>query len=94
MKPGEEPRPHWGWRALGLALFGGVVGWLVAFMVVLAFLQGMRPMAAPGFDESAVMLVALIGGAPCGAILGLVLWLVWFLVSRRARGHRSRPSDV
>ena len=43
---------------------------------------------------SAMMLGALAYGAPCGAALGLVIWLVWFLVSRLARGHRSRPRDV
>jgi hypothetical protein len=93
MKSTGERRPHWGWRALGLALTGGLVGWIVASVGLLVFLQGMRGLAAPGGpDESDLMLVALVGGAPCGAALGLVLWLVWFLVSRLARGHRSRPS--
>jgi hypothetical protein len=80
---------------LGLALTGGLVGWIVASLGVLAFLQGMRGLAAPGGpDESDLMLVALVGGTSCGATLGLVLWLVWFLlmlianagrVTRRAR---------
>lgn len=80
---------------MGLALIGGLVGWVVAYAGLLMFLQGMRGLAAPGFpDESDLMLVALVGGAPCGAALGLVIWLVWFLVSRLARGHRPRPGDV
>ena len=93
MKPGEAPRWLWGRRALGLALGGGLVGWIVAHVGLLAFLQGMRGLAAPGGpDESDLMLVALVGGGACGAALGLVIWLAWFLVSRLARGHRSRPS--
>jgi len=31
-----------------------------------------------------LMLGALAYGVPCGAVLGLVIWSVWFLVSRRA----------
>jgi uncharacterized BrkB/YihY/UPF0761 family membrane protein len=95
MKSTGERRPHWGRRALVLALTGGLVGWIVASVGLLVILQGMRGLAAPGGpDESDLMLLALVGGAPCGAALGLVIWLVWFLVSRLARGHRSRPSDV
>jgi hypothetical protein len=76
---------------LGLALIGGLVGWIIAYVGLLAFLQGMRGMAAPGSpDESDLIVIALVGGAPCGAALGLVIWSVWFLVSWRARGHRSR----
>jgi hypothetical protein len=72
---------------LGLALTGGLVGWIVAYAGLLAFLQGMRGLSTPGFpDESDLLLVALVGGAPCGAALGLVIWSAWFLVSRRARG--------
>ena len=71
---------------MGLALIGGLVGWIVAYAGLLVVLQGMRGMAAPGSpDESDLMLIALVGGAPCGAALGLVIWSVWFLVSRRAR---------
>jgi hypothetical protein len=80
---------------LGLALGGGLVGGIVAQVGLLAFLQGMRGLAAPGGpDESDLMLIALVGGGSCGAALGLVIGLAWFLVSRLARGHRSRPSDV
>src|SRR4051794_18877602 len=100
-----ERRPHRGRRALGLALIGGLVGWIVAFVGLLGLLQALDEMMtgpnhyrdAGPIDPaigSAMMLGALAYGAPCGAALGLVIRLVWFLVSRRARGHRSRPSDV
>jgi hypothetical protein len=95
MKTGEAPQRHWGRRALGLALGGGLVGGIVAQVGLQAFLQGMRGLGGPGGpDESDLMLVALVGGGSCGAALGLVIWLAWFLVSRLARGHRSRASDV
>jgi hypothetical protein len=96
MKGISEQRPCWGRRALVLALVGGFVGWIVAYVGLLVFLQGMRGMAAPGFpDESDLMLIALVGGGPCGVALGLVLWSVWFLVGRRAAapdpGASPRP---
>ena len=105
MKSTGERRPHWGRRALGLALIGGLVGWIVAFVGFLVMLQALdEMMAGPNHSQYAgpigpeiegdLMLGALAYGAPCGAVLGLVIWSVWFLVSRRARGHRSRPSDV
>src|SRR3954466_5806796 len=95
MRSTGERRPHRGWRALGLALSGGLVGWIVASVGSLVFLQWMRGLAAPGGpDESDLMLVALVGGGSCGAALGLVICLAWFLVSRLARGHRSRPCSV
>jgi hypothetical protein len=78
---------------LVLALIGGLVGWVIAYVGLLVFLQGMRGMAAPGFpDESDLMLIALVGGAPCGAALGLVIGSVWSLVSRRAGAPDSDPS--
>jgi len=39
MRPGEAPRRHWGWRALALALIGGVVGWIVAYLGLLMLVQ-------------------------------------------------------
>ena len=39
MKPGEAPRWLWGRRALGLALGGGLVGWIVAYVGSLMFVQ-------------------------------------------------------
>jgi hypothetical protein len=88
-------RPHWGRRALGLALVGAVVGGIVASVGLSMMMEGLHGLAAPGGpSQSDVALIGLVGGAPCGATLGLVIWSVWFLVSRLARGHRSRPSDV
>ena len=67
METSEAPRRHWGRRALALALIGGLVGWIVAHVGLLAFLQGMRGLAAPGGpDESDLMLVALVGGGRVG----------------------------
>ena len=80
---------------MSLALIGGFAGSIVAYAGLLEFLEGMRGLAAPGFpDMSDLVLIALVGGAPCGAALGLVIWLIWFLVSRWARGYGSRPGDV
>ena len=36
-----DRRPHWGRRALGLALIGGLVGWIVAFVGFLVMLQAL-----------------------------------------------------
>ena len=93
MERNGERRPHWGRRAWVLALVGGLVGWIVAYVGLLVFLQGMRGLAAPGFpDESDLMLVALVGGGPCGAALGLVIWSVWFWVCWRSRVPDSNSS--
>ena len=59
MGNGEATRRPWGWRALGLALIGGLVGWIVAFAGLLMFLQGMRRVSGARLpDESDLMLVA------------------------------------
>jgi hypothetical protein len=92
-----ERRPHWGRRALVLALIGGLVGWIVAFVGALMLLQGVAQMHAPSsFDqvvasvgrnpglEADLLLAALACGGPCGAVLGLVIWSGWYVVSRRA----------
>src|SRR5262249_11550928 len=34
-----EPRRHWGWRAAVLALIGGLVGWIVAYVRLLMGVQ-------------------------------------------------------
>jgi hypothetical protein len=92
-----ERRPHWGRRALGLALSGGLVGWIVTCVGGLVMLQNLpRFSGAPpastaqvvdwlGGDLILAVLAALVYGGPCGAVVGLVIWSVWFLVSRRAR---------
>jgi hypothetical protein len=89
-------RPHWGRRASVLALIGGLIGGIVVFVGVLTLLQGVVRMQAPSsFDQVVIwvgrdpglgadlILAALAYGGPCGAVLGLVIWSVWFLVSRR-----------
>jgi hypothetical protein len=102
MKPSEAPRLHWGRRALGLALGGGLVGWIVVYVGLLVLLQAFVRMETgsnfhheggmdPGL-EGALILGALAYGGPCGAALGLVIWSVWFLVSRRARVPDSNSS--
>ena len=45
-----------------------------------------------GGDLILAVLAALVYGGPCGAALGLVIWSVWFLVSRRARVPDSDSS--
>ncbi len=98
-RTGGRRRP-WGRRALGLALVGGLVGWIVASMGLLVFVQlldrmmvGPRGRAEIAPELAAVLLLgALAFGVPCGAVLGLVLGSVWFLVSRRARGPDSDSS--
>jgi len=101
MKPSEAPRRHWGWRALGLALIGGFVGWLVAYlgllMLVQAFVRQQTGPFQPAGEmdpglESALLLGALVYGGACGSALGLVIWSVWFLVSRRAKVPDSDSS--
>jgi hypothetical protein len=100
MKTGEAPRRLWGRRALGLALGGGIVGGIVAFVGLLMFVQllgqivvGPRGRTEIDPDLAAVlMLGALAYGVPCGAVLGLVIWSVWFLVRRRARVPDSDSS--
>src|SRR3954454_24232823 len=74
-EPDQTTRRSWVGRALGLALIGGLVGWIITDAALLAMLRGMHGLAAPGGpDESDLMLAALVGGAPCGAALGLVAW--------------------
>jgi hypothetical protein len=105
LKSNGEQRPHWGRRALVLALVGGLVGWIVAYVLFLVLLQAIVRMQAPStLDQvvdavgknpqlgSALVLGALASGVPCGAALGLVIWSVWFLVSRRARVPNSDSS--
>jgi hypothetical protein len=105
MERNGERRPHWGRRALVLALVGGLVGWIVLACVGLVLLMNLPQInGAPpaSFDEVVdwlgddlflAALAALVYGGPCGAALGLVIWSVWFLVSRRARtpGSDSSP---
>ena len=45
-----------------------------------------------GGDLILAVLAALVYGGPCGAVVGLVIWSVWFLVSRRARATDSDSS--
>ena len=92
MKPSEAPRRHWGWRALGLALIGGLVGWIVTCVAGLVVLANL-PRFSGGPPVSFLILgalAALVYGGPCGAALGLVIWSVWFLVSRRATAVAAR----
>src|SRR3954464_14268421 len=99
-----ERRPHWGRRALVLALIGGLVGWIVVCALGLMMLMNMPPFSgAPsasfaevvdwlGGDLILAVLAALVYGGPCGAALGLVIWSVWVLVSRRAGAPDSDSS--
>lgn len=92
-----ERRPLWGRRALVLALIGGLVGWIVVCALGLMMLMNMPQFSgAPsasfaevvgwlGGDLILAVLAALVYGGPCGAVVGLVIWSVWFLVSRRPR---------
>ena len=102
MKTSEAPWRHWRLRALALALIGGFVGWLVAYMGLLMSVQAfVRQQTGPFHHagemdpglESALLLGALVYGGACGSALGLVIWSVWFLVSRQARvpGSDSSP---
>ena len=96
MKRTGEQRPHWGRRALVLALIGGLVGWIVVCAMGLMMLMNLPQFSgAPsaslaevvdwlGGDLILAVLAALVYGGPCGAVVGLVIWSVWFLVSRRA----------
>jgi hypothetical protein len=83
---------------LALALIGGLVGWLVAVVGLLVFVQMLDRMQmghGGKIDpelEAVLLLGALAYGVPCGAVLGLVIWSVWFLVSRRARVPDSDSS--
>jgi hypothetical protein len=85
---------------LGLALGGGLVGWIVAYVGLLMFVQlldqmmvGPRVRADIHSDLAAVLLLgALAYGVPCGAVVGLVIWSVWFLVCWRARVPDSNSS--
>jgi hypothetical protein len=87
---------------LGLALGGGIVGGIVAFVGLLMFVQllgqivvGPRGRTEIDPDLAAVLLLgALAYGVPCGAVLGLAIWSVWFLVRRRARGPDCDPERV
>jgi len=92
-----EQRPHWGWRALVLALVGGLVGWIVMCALGVMMLMTIPHFSgAPsasfaevvnwlGGDLILAVFAALLYGGPCGAVVGLVIWSVWYLVSRRAR---------
>src|SRR4051812_49651909 len=101
MKPGEVPRRHWGWRALALALIGGFVGWLVAYLGLLMSVQAFVRQQTGPFSpvgemgpalENALLLGALVYGGACRSALGLVVWSIWFLVSRRVRVPDSNSS--
>ena len=104
MKNGEAPRQLWGRRAWGLALIGGLVGWIVVGALGLMVLINMpRISGAPpasldqvvawlGGDLIPAVLAALVYGGPCGAVAGLVIWSVWFWVCRRTRGPDSNSS--
>ena len=98
MRSTGERRPHWGRRALGLALIGGLVGWIVAYVGVLVLVWKVTQTYGPPsatFDQAVawvgrdpglradLILAALAYGGSCGAVLGLVVWSAWFLVSRR-----------
>src|SRR4051812_36224368 len=87
-----EQQTHWGRRALLLALNGGLVGWFVTYVGALWLINSIVQIQAPSTVEKVadwggaeLILVALALGAPSGAVLGLVAWLVWFLVKRRSR---------
>ena len=104
MKSAGERRPHWGRRALVLALVGGLVGWIVVCALGLMMFMIMpqisgAPPASPaeviawlGGDLIPAVLGALVYGGPCGAVVGLVIWSVWFWVCRRTRGPDSNSS--
>jgi hypothetical protein len=97
MERNGERRPHWGRRALVLALVGGLVGWIVVCALGLMMFMNMprfsgAPAASPaqvvdwlGGDLIPAVLAALVYGGPCGAVVGLVIWSVWFWVCRRSR---------
>jgi hypothetical protein len=78
---------------LVLALSGGLVGWIVTCVAGLVMLQNMPWVSdyPASFAELILgALAALVYGGPCGAVLGLVIWSVWFLVSRRATAVAAR----
>ena len=86
---------------MALALIGGFVGWLVAYLGLLMLVQAfVRQQTGPFHPagemdpglESALLLGALVYGGGCGSALGLVSWLIGFLVSRRARVPDSDSS--
>jgi hypothetical protein len=89
---------------LVLALIGGLVGWIVVCALGLMMFMNMpRFSGAPsasisqvvnwlGGDLIPAVLGALVYGGPCGAVVGLVIWSIWFLVSRWARVLDSDPS--
>ena len=97
---GGRWRPWWR-RASVLALICGLVGWIVTCVGGLVMLQNLpRISGAPpssaqvvdwlGADLILGALAALVYGGPCGAVLGLVIWSVWVLVSRRAGAFAAR----
>jgi hypothetical protein len=104
MERNGERRPHWGRRALVLALVGGLVGWIVVCALGLMMLMTIpqfsgAPSASAaevvdwlGGDLILAVLAALVYGGPCGAVVGLVIWSVWFLVGRRAGAPDSDSS--
>ena len=97
MERNGERRPHWGRRALVLALVGGLVGWIVVgalgLMVLIKYAPDLggppasldQVVAWLGGDLIPAVLAALVYGGPCGAVVGLVIWSVWFWVCRRSR---------
>ena len=99
MKRTGERRPP-----LMLALIGGLVGWVVVCAMGLIMLMNLPQFSgAPtaslaevvdrlGGELILAVLAALVYGGPCGAVVGLVIWSVWFLVSRRARVPDSDAS--
>jgi hypothetical protein len=83
---------------LAVALIGGVVGWFVALGVLAVFVQMLDRMETGRAGhvhpeiEGDLVLGSLVCGVPSGAVLGLIIWLVWFLVSRRNRAAHSESS--
>ena len=104
MERNGEQRPHWGRRALVLALVGGLVGWIVVcalglmMFMIMPQISGAPPasldevVAWLGGDLIPAVLGALVYGGPCGAVGGLVIWSVWFWVCRRTRVPDSNSS--
>src|SRR4051794_20104773 len=60
----EGERPHWGLRALALALVGGSIGGIVGSVGLAMMMEGLHGLAAPGSpSQSDMALIGLVGGA-------------------------------